>query len=217
MEALLRWNHEPFGEVSPGVFIPWLENDVSFCDLGNWILEKALSDGKPILEKYPDFIINVNIAYTQLENIGFRTAVEEILKRTEFPPENLCLELTERCRVLDREYLKQEIEYFKSIGIKIAIDDFGTGFSSLNLLSELSVDTLKIDRGFVLDIEDKPTNQAIVEAVTLCARKLGVKVCIEGVETRKLIDFLNQYGAYSYQGYYYSKPVRKEEFINKFV
>lgn len=217
MEALLRWNHEPFGEVPPGVFIPWLENDVSFCDLGNWILEKALSDGKPILEKYPDFIINVNIAYTQLENIGFRAAVEEILKRTEFPPENLCLELTERCRVLDREYLKQEIEYFKSIGIKIAIDDFGTGFSSLNLLSELSVDTLKIDRGFVLDIEDKPTNQAIVEAVTLCARKLGVKVCIEGVETRKLIDFLNQYGAYSYQGYYYSKPVRKEEFINKFV
>ena len=217
MEALLRWKHETFGEVPPGMFIPWLENDACFYDLGNWILERALTEGKSILEKYPDFIINVNIAYTQLENIGFRDAVERILERTGFPAKNLCLELTERCRVLDREYLKHEIEYFKSIGIKIAIDDFGTGFSSLNLLSELPVDTLKIDRGFVLDIEDRPANQAIVEAVTLCARKLGVKVCIEGVETRKLIDFLEQYGAHSYQGYYYSKPIRREEFIQKYV
>ncbi len=217
MEALLRWKHETFGEVPPGMFIPWLENDACFYDLGNWILERALTEGKSILEKYPDFVINVNIAYTQLENIGFRDAVARILAGTGFPAKNLCLELTERCRVLDKEYLKREIEYFKSIGIKIAIDDFGTGFSSLNLLSELPVDTLKIDRGFVLDIEDKPANQAIVEAVSLCARKLGVKVCIEGVETRKLIDFLEQYGAHSYQGYYYSKPIRKEEFIQKYV
>ncbi len=217
MEALLRWKDETFGEVSPGMFIPWLENDACFYDLGNWILERALTEGKPILEKYPDFVINVNIAYTQLENIGFRDAIDQILKKTGFPAKNLCLELTERCRVLDREYLKTEIEYFKSKGIKIAIDDFGTGFSSLNLLSELPVDTLKIDRGFVLDIEDRPSNQAIVEAVTLCARKLGVKVCIEGVETRKLIDFLEQYGAYSYQGYYYSKPIPREEFVKKYV
>lgn len=217
MEALLRWRDETIGEVPPGVFIPWLENDACFYDLGNWILEKALTEGKSILEKYPDFIINVNIAYTQLENIGFRDAVESVLERTSFPAKNLCLELTERCRVLDREYLRNEIEYFKSLGIKIAIDDFGTGFSSLNLLSELPVDTLKIDRGFVFDIEDKPANQAIVEAVSLCARKLGVKVCIEGVETRELIDFLDQYGAYSYQGYYYSKPIRKEVFIEKYI
>jgi len=217
MEALLRWNHEPFGEVSPGVFIPWLENDACFYDLGNWILEKALTEGKVILDKYPDFIINVNIAYTQLERIDFRGAVEYILKKTGFPPRNLCLELTERCRVLDRDYLRHEIERFKALGIKIAIDDFGTGFSSLNLLSELPVDTLKIDRGFVLNIEDKPANQAIVEAVTLCARKLGVKVCIEGVETRELIDFLEQYAVHSYQGYYFSKPIRSEEFIRKYV
>ena len=217
MEALLRWRHETFGEVPPGMFIPWLENDACFYELGNWILEKALTEGKPILEKYPDFVINVNIAYTQLENVGFKDAVEGILSKTGFPAKNLCLELTERCRVLDKEYLKCEIEYFKSIGIKIAIDDFGTGFSSLNLLSELPVDTLKIDRGFVLNIEERPANQAIVEAVSLCARKLGVKVCIEGVETRKLIDFLEQYGAYSYQGYYYSKPIRREEFIQKYV
>lgn len=217
MEALLRWKGEPFGEVPPGEFVPCLENDTCFYELGNWILQQALKDAKKVLKVYPDFIVNVNVAYTQLERVGFVKSVETILKREKFPPENLCLELTERCRVLDKEYLKREIYRLKALGVQVAIDDFGTGFSSLTLLKDLPVDTLKIDREFIMGIEQKFENQAIVESIIQCANTLGVKVCVEGIENQKLIEFMKKYGVHSYQGYYYSKPVEIEEFLQKYV
>ena len=153
MEALLRWNREPYGEVPPGRFIPWLENDPCFFELGNWILEQALTEGKHIIQDNPNFVINVNVSATQLERRKFRESVMDILHRTGFPPKNLCLELTERCRAMDKDFLKEEIHFLRSNGIKVALDDFGTGQSSLELLCEFSFDLLKIDRGFVRDIE----------------------------------------------------------------
>ena len=216
-EALLRWSKEPFGEVPPGVFIPWLENDPSFFDLGNWILERAMTEGMALLAQYPNFVLNVNIAYPQLARIRFRRSVQEILKKTGFPPENLCLELTERCRQLEISYLQREIKFLKSLGIKIAMDDFGTGFSSLNLLKDLPIDTLKIDRSFVSDIKGNVANQEIVGAITSCASNLNIHVCMEGVEDRSMIEYMNQYSPYSYQGYYYSKPIRMGNFIEKYL
>lgn len=217
MEALLRWRGEPFGDVPPGVFIPWLENDTCFYEMGLWILEQAVKDAGKLLRKYPDFIINVNVAYTQLERVGFVKSVETILKKAKFPPENLCLELTERCRVLDREYLKKEIYQLKALGVQVAIDDFGTGFSSLTLLKDLPVDMLKIDREFIMGIEQKFENQTIVESIIQCANALGIKVCVEGIENQKLIEFMERYNAHSYQGYYYSKPVTIEQFLEKYM
>lgn len=216
-EALLRWHKEPFGEVPPGVFIPWLENDPSFFDLGNWILERALTEGKVLLKKYPEFVLNVNVAYPQLARIRFRRSVQEILEKTGFPPENLCLELTERCRQLEISYLQREISFLKSLGIKIAMDDFGTGFSSLNLLKDLPIDTLKIDRSFVSDIQGNVANQEIVYAITNCAANLNIHVCMEGVEDRNMIDYMNRYSPYSYQGYYYSRPIQMGNFLEKYM
>lgn len=215
-EALLRWNKEPFGEVPPGVFIPWLENDPSFWELGNWILKQAMTEVKPLLKLYPEFLLNVNIAYPQMSHVGFCENVKAIVEETGFPGKHLCLELTERCRQLETQCLQESIAFFKELGIKIAIDDFGTGFSALNLLSELTVDTLKIDRGFVKDIESNEANQAIVEAVTGCASKLDVHVCMEGIETRQMIDFVKQYAIYSYQGYHFSRPIPMEQFLEKY-
>ena len=216
-EALLRWRNEQMGEVPPGIFIPWLEHDPRFFDLGNWILKRACTEAKPFVEKYPDFVLNVNIAYTQLCRISFRDAVKEILEETGFPAQNLCLELTERCRQLEKNYLNREVTYLKSLGIKIAIDDFGTGFSSLNLLSELPDDTLKIDRAFVRDIEGNKANQSIVRAVTDCANDLNVHVCLEGLEDRKMIDFTKRFDVYSYQGFYFSRPISLEAFTEKYL
>ena len=215
-EALLRWYKPPFGEVPPGVFIPRLESDPSFYELGNWIIKTAVIEGKKLLNKYPDFVLNVNVAYTQLSRISFVDAVEEILKETGYPAANLCLELTERCRQLDRQYLRKKIDALKALGIKIAVDDFGTGFSSLNLLSELPVNTIKIDRGFIIDIQTNAANQAIVEAITNCAQKLDVHVCCEGLETKEMIEFIRQYPVYSIQGYYYSKPIKMGSFMEKY-
>lgn len=216
-EALLRWCKEPFGEIPPGVFIPWLENDPSFMELGNWILRRALTEGKQLLKKYPDFVLNVNVAYSQMSYTGFGEIVKSILEETGFPPKNLCLELTERCRQLEKGYLQNVVGYIKDLGVKIAVDDFGTGFSSLNLLNEIPVDTLKIDRGFIWDIETNHANQAIVKAVTGCAEDLDVHVCLEGLENREMIDFVKQYAVYSYQGYYFSRPIPMKSFVEKYI
>lgn len=217
MEALLRWNREPYGEVPPGRFIPWLENDPCFFELGNWILEKALTEGKDIIEKNSDFVINVNVSATQLERRKFRESVLEILHKTGFPAKNLCLELTERCRAMDKEYLREEIHFLRSNGIKVALDDFGTGQSSLELLCEFPFDLLKIDRGFVRDIEMNHAAQVVVDSIVQCANGLGMQVCVEGVENEQLREFIRQYGAHSHQGYLYSRPIRMEQFMELMV
>lgn len=215
-EALLRWRNDEFGEVPPGVFIPRLENDVCFFELGNWILETALTEAQSFVEINPEFLLNVNLAYPQIANAKFADSLVEILKKTNYPVKNLCLELTERCRFLDREYLKGLVGFIRSLGIQVALDDFGTGFSSLNLLSSLDVNTIKIDREFVTDIKENIANQAIVSAVTDCADALAVKVCVEGLENREMIDFMKKFKVQCYQGYYYSKPIPQDEFVNRF-
>ena len=213
MEALLRWRGEPFGNVPPNDFIPWLERDALFFELGNWILEHAMRDGKAILDKYPDFIINVNLAYSQLERPEFASHLLRIIDEVKYPHKNLCLELTERCRFLDIKYLRDQCILFKSYGIKIALDDFGTGFSALSILRDLPVDTIKIDRSFVKDIETNKTDQTIVSAMTACAKNMNVHVCVEGIETESMAEFLRTYNATSFQGYLYSKPVEMEDFV----
>lgn len=216
-EALLRWKNPQFGEVPPGIFIPLLENDACFFELGNWIIYTALSEMKFILKTHPRFILNINLAYPQLNNLAFRNCIKEIVEEVGFPPENICLELTERCRQLEKNELKSVVDYLKSLDIKIALDDFGTGFSSLNLLSNLPIDTLKIDRGFIADIMNNYANQVIVESVSNCANKLNIGVCMEGIETREMIEFVKQYPIYSYQGYFFSKPIPRNDFMGKYL
>jgi diguanylate cyclase (GGDEF)-like protein len=212
MEALLRWHQEPYGEVPPGAFIEWLEQDDCFYELGNWILLQALTDGVKMVKEQPDFIVNVNVSYTQFERGDFRDNVMDILWKTGFPPENLCIELTERCKMLDVERLRQMLDFFGSYGIKVALDDFGTENSSLNLLRELPIQCLKIDRTFISNIQTNRNDEIIVEMVIDGANKLGVDVCLEGIENEELRDYVKKFNADSYQGYFYSRPVRIEDF-----
>lgn len=213
-EALLRWKQKEHGAVAPGIFIPWLEKETTFFDLGNWVLRQALIDGRDFLKDHPDMIINVNLSYAQLERKEFRNTIMGTLVTTGFPPDHLCLELTERCRLLDLNFLRGELEFLRAQGIRIALDDFGTGFSSLNLLRELPVDCIKIDRSFVSEIEKSQTDQSIVKAVMTCAEELNVEVCVEGIENERLKDYMMNYPSQGYQGYFYSRPVSKEEFMN---
>lgn len=215
MEALLRWKMEPFGEISPGVFIEWLEEDPCIYDLGNWILRQALTDAARIRrQKNQDFFVNVNVAAAQLERKEFRHAVMSVLEVTGFPANYLCLELTERCRELDVNFLKQEVEFFRSQGVKVAMDDFGTGNASLAVALDLPVDELKIDMSFVRNIQNKPNNQALVKSIVEYAKTTERKTCIEGVENAEVLECLKPYGATWYQGYYYSRPVTIQEFMN---
>lgn len=212
MEALLRWEKEPYGNVPPGQFIQWLEKDDCFFELGIWILRQAIKDALPIVKEKPEFKVNVNVSYTQVDRSEFRDALMDILQETQFPPRNLCIELTERCETTDIEQLRELLEFCSSYGIRIALDDFGTGTASLNLLRVLPITCLKIDRSFISNIQNNETDEIIVEMVINSANKLGINVCLEGIENEQLKNYVQKYQVGTHQGYYYSRPVRIEKF-----
>ena len=214
-EALLRWKNEEYGVVPPDMFIPVLERDPQFPVLGEWILETALQGAKKIMEYIPDLTINVNLSYAQMEKTDFVDTVRNIIKRNDFAPEKLCLEVTERCRLLDLDLLRNVVIALRAGGVKIALDDFGTGFSSVGILKNIPFDTIKIDRSFVRKIEEDEMERQLVNTFTMLAGIYGSEVCVEGIETAGMRDILRKYGIHSFQGYYYSKPVELDEFLSK--
>ena len=217
-EALLRWRSPVFGEVSPGRFVPHLESHPCFYDLSIWVLRKAIENTKEIVKDIPGFFVNVNMSYSQLERPQFKDEVVAILKEMGFPAKNLQLELTERCRNLDMKYLKEQLLFFREHGIKIALDDYGTGNSTINLLCDLPITCVKIDQTFILNILNKGNNRVVVDSTVQCAKRLGLNVCLEGVETQEIKDFIGKYSANYHQGYFYSRPVefvKFKEFIKE--
>jgi EAL domain-containing protein (putative c-di-GMP-specific phosphodiesterase class I) len=168
---------------------------------------------KRLREKYRDFIINVNLSYNQLEKPNFVDMVLEALAETNYPPECLCLEITERCRLLDMDLLKNIVVNLRGRVIKIALDDFGTGFSSIGIVKSLPFDVIKIDRSLVMKIEEKPQDRQLVGSVADMVVNYGSKVCVEGIETSGMRDILNHYHVESFQGYYYAKPLMLEQFL----
>ena len=212
-EVLLRWKSDTHGVVQPDVFIPLLEQDPLFPALGEWILKTALGSAKQILETEPDFVINVNLSYTQLEKPGFVDMVTGVLESTGFPPGNLCLEITERCRLLDIELLKNIVVSLRSYGVQTALDDFGTGFSSVGIVRSLPLNIIKIDRSFISTIEEDEKEQTLIRAFVEMATAYGAVVCIEGVETTGMRDILREYDVHSFQGYYYARPLELQDFL----
>ncbi|MBQ3545988.1 MAG: EAL domain-containing protein [Lachnospiraceae bacterium] len=211
-EALIRWKNPIYGEVSPGRFVPYLESHSCFYDLSIWILRRAMKDVKEIIKNYPRFFINVNMSYSQLERPEFVQEVIDIAKEIGFPTRNLQLELTERCRNIDMKYLKEQLNFLREHDIKIALDDYGTGNSTINLLCELPITSVKIDQTFILNILNKGSNQVVVDSTVQCAKRLGLTVCLEGVETQEIKDFIGKYSANYHQGYFYSRPIEFSKF-----
>ena len=216
-EALLRWKDERWGVVPPDQFIPVLETDPLFPELGEWILREAVGSARQILARDPDFMINVNLSYSQLERPDFADRVLQILDELGYPPEHICLEITERCRLLDMGLLKNMITALKARGVRVALDDFGTGFSSVGILREIPFDTIKIDRGYVREIEQNETDRQLVRTMIDQASIFNVKVCVEGIETAKMRDILRKLQAQSFQGYYYAKPLPFEQLCDRFL
>ncbi|WP_029230896.1 EAL domain-containing protein [Butyrivibrio sp. VCB2006] len=213
-EALVRWKKDPYGNVSPADFIAWLEDDPLFYDLGLWIAENAMRFWKEnVLTVRPDLNLSINLSYTQLERSNFRKDFANLIKELDFPADRLKVELTERCTILDKHFLRNEIIFMKSQGIDTIIDDFGTGFSAMELLLVLPVSGIKIDRSFVSGIAEDIRKQAVAEAIITCAQKMGLHITVEGVESGIIRDAVKSFGASSYQGYFYSVPVPIEDFV----
>lgn len=217
-EALVRFESDEIGFVSPGRFIPMLETDQVFYDLSNWILKTALTQIKPILTSNEDFILNVNLSYAQLLHDDFEITLQAILEEVDYPPTNLCLELTERCRLIDPALLEERLLFIKSLGIKLALDDFGTGYSSLTLLQKYPINCIKLDRCTVLDVEDSFVTKNLVRSISDMTSRMGVCTVVEGIETESMLACLQPLNITKYQGFYFAKPMVIDgifEYLNK--
>ncbi len=212
-EALVRWKKEPYGNVPPAVFIEWLEDNPVMYDLGNFVLKEALTAAKEFIAINPDFFINVNVSAKQLEREEFRYVVLALLGETGYPVSHLCLELTERCRNLPISLLSEEMQFMRDTGIRLAMDDYGTGAASSSIVLNVPMNEIKIDMSFIKGIEDNPKQQALVKNMISFAQQAGMATCLEGVEDEGLEQYLRDYGATWFQGYYYSRPVAKEKII----
>ncbi|MBQ6399629.1 MAG: EAL domain-containing protein [Clostridia bacterium] len=215
-EALLRWRDREQGEVSPGRFISFLENDPGYNALGADVLRRAIRQARTIRENLPDFSINVNITALQLYAEDFIPMVLRMLKEEDFPAKHLILELTERCKEMDFEDLLGRVKELRSHGVRVALDDMGTGFSTIDLLLHLPVDEIKLDHAFTRELRDMSTNELYARVLCQAAQERGMMICFEGVETEEMQEYLKQFGHLAVQGYYYDKPLLPEEFERKY-
>lgn len=212
-EALVRYTDPDEGEIPPGKFIAWLEEDPVFYKLGMYIMRTAMTEMEPAIRTQKGFVLNINVTASQFKNPSFRDDVSVLLKEFNYPKNTICLELTERCRQMDVKFLCGEISYFKSLGVMVSLDDFGTGSSSMAVVRDIPVDEIKIDMSFVKGIDNNKVNQSLVKTIIYMAGEMGMKSCIEGVENMRIAEFLREYNATYFQGYHYSRPVDIEHFL----
>ncbi|MCM0647782.1 EAL domain-containing protein [Clostridium swellfunianum] len=213
MEALVRWKSPKLGLVPPGKFIDLAEETGLIVPIGKWVLRNACAQNKLWQDSgYPPMRVAVNLSVRQFEENNLQEVVDEILKETGLNPEYLELEVTETMAMKNMELIVKNLRKLKEMGISIALDDFGTGYSSLKYLRNIPVDTLKIDRSFINDINSNSAYGAIIDAIIDIAKKLKLGIIAEGVETEEQSSFLIEKNCYEMQGFLFSKPVVKEEF-----
>lgn len=217
-EALIRWNDPRTGLVAPGRFVAVLEETGLIHEVGRWALRTAIEDGLRWRSSgFAAVRIAVNVSPLQLRNRDF---VAEIAGRTAIDTAaavKLELEITESVIMENVEHSIASLHAIRAMGVSIAIDDFGTGFSSLSALSRLPVDTLKIDRSFVVAMTSGPQGLALVSTIINLAHSLKLTVVAEGVETEEQSRLLRLLDCDEVQGFLYSKPVSRELFEERFL
>jgi diguanylate cyclase (GGDEF)-like protein/PAS domain S-box-containing protein len=212
-EALIRWNDPRTGLVPPARFIPLLEETGLIYEAGRWALGKAMEDASRWRRVgLPAVKIAVNVSPLQLRNPKFLRDIEWATGNYPGAAAGLELEITEGMIMEDVEYSITTLQAIRAMGVSIAIDDFGTGFSSLSYLSKLPLDTLKIDRSFVVDLTESPGRLAQVSAIVTLAHSMHLNVVAEGVETEDQSSVLRMLGCDEMQGFLFSKPLPCEVF-----
>ncbi|MCG3145255.1 MAG: hypothetical protein HONDAALG_02818 [Gammaproteobacteria bacterium] len=214
LEALVRWNHPHWGVVPPSMFIHVAEDSGIVVALGKWMLREACRQVAQWQESgFPQVPVAVNISAVQLRDKGFAQFVQEVLTDTGLKPSMLQLELTESILMQDESRSSPGIKELSALGVHLALDDFGTGYSSLTYLRRFPISKLKIDRSFIRNCAETPSDGAIVKAIINLAHSLGLRVIAEGVENVQQYDFVVAEGCDDIQGYYFSPPKCAEDLI----
>ncbi|MBS1141381.1 MAG: sensor diguanylate cyclase [Proteobacteria bacterium] len=212
-EALLRWHNEELGSIGPSVFVPLLEDTQLIRHVGKWVLRKSCLENKRWRQRTGrDMFVAVNLSAVQLADDNLVNDIRQILNETGCDPRYLEIELTESSIMHDSELGIRTLNRLKDLGIRLSIDDFGTGYSSLSYLNSFPLDTLKIDRSFVMNAATDQNAQAIIKAIVAMGHTLGFEIIAEGVEELEQLNLLRENNVDILQGYYFSRPIPAIDF-----
>jgi len=217
-EALIRWNNAELGFIPPSEFIPLAEYLGLINPIGNYVLREACKSCREWNENgHPDYKVNVNLSVVQLLQADIVEIIARTVKETGISPQNLTLEVTESLAINDMERMKEILASIKELGVRIALDDFGTGYSSLNHIREIPFDVIKVDQSFIRDLERDAYAKSFIKMVSELADAIDVNVCVEGVETKNQYEILSEMSVGLVQGYYFDRPMPKEDFEKKYI
>jgi diguanylate cyclase (GGDEF)-like protein len=213
VEALLRWMDPVRGLTSPGAFLPILESTGLIVPVGEWALKKAAEDClRWSTQGFPPMRVAVNAAPVQLRRRDFAVKViDAAAPLVSHPGWGLDIEITEGALLDDASWTLRTLRVLRGAGVRVAIDDFGTGYSSLSRLSQLPVDTLKIDRSFTSRLPDNKAGATLISTIIGLAHAFNMTTVAEGVETREQLAFLQRAGCTESQGYLHSRPIPAAE------
>jgi diguanylate cyclase (GGDEF)-like protein/PAS domain S-box-containing protein len=208
-EALLRWKHPKWGQISPLEFIPIAETTGLIIPMGDWVIKEVCRQAVEWdSAALPPVKIFANVSGAQLERPDFASKIANTLQRSGLAPARLELEITESWIISDLKGAARKLQKLRDLGIGVAIDDFGTGYSSFNYLQQLPLDTLKIDRSFLRRLDATATHPSTVRAITGLAHLLGLKTVAEGVETESHVAELDESGCDLMQGFFLARPMK---------
>lgn len=216
-ESLLRFETTKGERLSPFEFVPILEDSGLIIPVGRWILDKAASMCSECQRYIPDFKVSVNLSYIQILKSSITDSVIEVIERYGIKPESIIVEMTESGYLEDTPSVSKVWTNLKDYGVLIAIDDFGTGYSNLSSISNLTPDIVKLDRGFTVKALKNFYENLLMSHIIQLVHSIDLKICIEGVETEDELRKLNLMDPNYIQGYFYSKPCSRSEFLKNFI
>jgi diguanylate cyclase (GGDEF)-like protein len=209
MEALLRWHHPEIGEISPVNLIPLAEKTDLIVPIGEWIMKTACGQNKRWQEMgLAPLPVCINLCLNQFQNPNLIANIQKILGESQLNPHWLTIEVTESIIMENLDYSRQTIEQLAAMGVNLSLDDFGTGLGSLSCLQQFKIPAIKIHQSFIKDLENSPTNEAIVTSIMTLGNKLGIRVISEGVETQQQLEILQRLQCQEIQGFLFSKPLK---------
>lgn len=208
VEALVRYNHPEKGIISPVEFIPLAEEIDIIDKIDKFVFEQAIKDMQSLEQKgFKKLELHINVSPITMNKSYFSEGVLKTLRKHKFSPQRIWLEITEEVALLNLAEQERKIQELKKNGIRISIDDFGTGYASFLYLNQLSVDQIKIDKSFVINMKDNKSDFEIIKTITTLARSLELELVTEGVEDKESFEILNKLGANKMQGYFFAKPM----------
>jgi EAL domain-containing protein (putative c-di-GMP-specific phosphodiesterase class I) len=211
-EALIRWRHPNRGLIMPDKFIPIAEQSGLINEIGLWVLESACQQLLDWQRAGHDYSLSLNVSGKQIPLGLSPEAVAETVQRYGIAPEKLALEITEGILLSNIDDAVNWLQAIHDIGLQVYLDDFGTGYSSLSYLKRFPLETLKIDKSFVQDMQHDSNGRSLVQAIIAMAHSLGLNVVAEGVETEGHLQILRDMGCHFAQGYHLSRPLAAEDF-----